>query len=783
VKFKPFKAIPAWIAAGVIGVVCLARWLQLDFFERLERMTYDMRARQALKFAAPVASNLGFVFIEEASVRTVWNGSLGYSFGLLWPRQVYGRLVQELNDQGARAIAFDIIFGELRPDHPPVQMADGRMAESDVFFGRQMRRAGKVLLAMTEEALPPQLFATNALALGDIATDADQPDGILRRVRAFRVYRHWHPAFRQAAADPDLGIDLRQARVEARQIILPRQEGDEVKEIKVPLDKDGNFDLADFGGENLPTGLPRKAKPFTAERVWDLGIVLAAQELKLDLAKADVDLPHGRITLRGPGGLKRIIPVDEYGYFYIDWYLPPDDPRLTREPIQNLLAQHLRRLQWRTNELSNLWRGKLAVVGSGAVVGNNLTDRGATPLGKDTLLASKHWNVANSIITGRFVRRAPLALDLALIAGLGALAALLTWQLRVLQASAWVALSALAYIAFGVGLYVETRYWVPLVLPVLGAMLTTHVSLVTWRVVFEQTEQRRVKSVFSRIVSPKIVQELLQCEALGLGGARREVTVLFADVRGFTEFTDASQERVADFVRQQSLSGAAAEACFDQQARETLAAVNLYLGLVADIIIKQDGTLDKFIGDCVMAFWGAPTPNPKHAVACVRAAVELQRAIAQLNQQRALENERRALENRARASAGLPAKPLSPILLLGSGINTGMATVGLMGSQAEQQNYTVFGREVNLASRLESASGRGRIFIGETTYGQLVRDDPALAASCVPLPARDLKGFRTAVKAYEVCWRPPGLPRQETGLSTGLIPGPGLQPGLVETAS
>src|SRR5206468_12864944 len=143
------------------------------------------------------------------------------------------------------------------------------------------------------------------------------------------------------------------------------------------------------------------------------------------------------------------------------------------------------------------------------------------------------------------------------------------WQLRVLQASAWVALSALAYIAFGVGLYVETRYWVPLVLPVLGAMLTTHVSLVTWRVVFEQTEQRRVKSVFSRIVSPKIVQELLQCEALGLGGARREVTVLFADVRGFTEFTDASQERVADFVRQQSLSGAAAEACFDQQARET----------------------------------------------------------------------------------------------------------------------------------------------------------------------------------------------------------------------
>jgi class 3 adenylate cyclase len=85
-----------------------------------------------------------------------------------------------------------------------------------------------------------------------------------------------------------------------------------------------------------------------------------------------------------------------------------------------------------------------------------------------------------------------------------------------------------------------------------------------------------------------------------------------------------------------------------------------------------------------------------------------------------------------------------------------MATVGLMGSAAEMQNYTVFGREVNLASRLESASGRGRIFIGQTTYEFLQRDDPALAATCVELPPRDLKGFRAAVKAYEVPWRPQG---------------------------
>ena len=237
-------------------------------------------------------------------------------------------------------------------------------------------------------------------------------------------------------------------------------------------------------------------------------------------------------------------------------------------------------------------------------------------------------------------------------------------------------------------------------------------------------------------------------------GTRRQVTILFADIRGFTELTDNTQEQAAEFVRQHRLSGEAAESCYDEQARETLATVNLYLGMVADIIVKQDGTLDKFIGDCVMAFWGAPTPNPKHAVACVRAAIEAQRTVHDLNLQRAAENKRRELENKARLSAGLRPKPILPLLLLGSGINTGMATAGLMGSQAEQKNYTVFGREVNLASRLESLSGHGRIFISQSTFEHLQRDDPALAAICIGQGQKSVKGIGSAIQVYEVPWRP-----------------------------
>jgi class 3 adenylate cyclase/CHASE2 domain-containing sensor protein len=807
VMLKPVKRVPVFIAGGVIALVCLLRllqvtpiehaqrhpeaglgtrfrdWLELDFFERLERITYDMRVREALKFAPNVVPNLGFAYIDDESIKVVHDGSLGYRFGLYWPRQIYGRIVRELSDQGAKAIAFDVMFPDLRPDHAPVQMADGKFPDSDEFFASQMRQASNVVLAVAKGLVPPPLFRTNALTMGDIGTEKDAPDGILRRVRAFRDYRLWHWAFEQVAADPGYGVDLANAQVKSGAVILPRSNGEE---IKIPLDKDGNFDLADIG--EVPAGVTRWAKPFTNVRIWHMGVVLAAIELGLDLKKSQVDLERGRIRLHGAPGVERVIPVDGDGHFYIDWCLPEDSPSLTKEPVQNLLRENLARLEGGA-ELANRWRGKLVIVGSTAT-GNDLTDRGATPLGPNTVLVSKHWNVANSIIMNRFVRRTPIGVDLALIMVLGIIAAALTWELRVLSASVFVGLLVVVYIALTIWCYMQARLWLPLILPIGGALVTTHVSLVTWRVVFEQAERRRVRSIFAKMVSPKIVNELLAAETFSLGGARREITVMFADVRGFTELTDTSQARVDDFVREHNLSGAAAERFYDEQAREMLSTVNVYLSLIADVIRKHDGTLDKFIGDCVMAFWGAPVPNPNHAVACVRAAIEAQRGIAALNQERAAQNHQRELENSRLIASSQEPLQMFPQLQLGTGINTGPATAGLMGvlsaesADREQLNYTVFGREVNLASRLETASGRGHIFISEATYSHLLRDDPDLAATCLALEPVKAKGFRTAIKVYEVPWHPADLavatPQDASGASAGAIPS---LPTVGQTAS
>src|SRR5207248_2097031 len=126
---------------------------------------------------------------------------------------------------------------------------------------------------------------------------------------------------------------------------------------------------------------------------------------------------------------------------------------------------------------------------------------------------------------------------------------------------------------------------------------------------------------------------------LNVGGARRELTVYFADVRGFTEFTDRAQKDAEAHVKKHNLLKHEAEAYFDLQAKETLDTVNLYLSTIADQVKKHRGTLDKYIGDCVMAFWGAPVAQAQHALCAVRAAIDSQRAMHAVNQKRAQDNE------------------------------------------------------------------------------------------------------------------------------------------------
>jgi len=757
VKLKSLKLVPILICGAALGLAGLAQIFLSDFrglqlIQRLEWIAYDWRLRLANDFEPPVSDKLGFVSIGDDALTIFSQGLLNTNlqFGLKWPRHIYGRAVRELKAEGAKAVGLDILFADRRPDHGPV---------SDLFFRQALEQAGNVTIAITTGVVPDPYFREKADGLGDITQESDS-DGVLRRVRAFHDYRLWDTLIQKEALFGNWDLD--HAFVQSNQIVFARQTSDSARRLSregedgktnrlvLPVTPDGYFDPTELTQVKSKSGFVRLHKAFNEIRTWHLGIVLAARELNLDLEKAVVDLKHSRITLPGPNGLTRVIPVDQHGQFLIDWTLPLTDKRLTTETFESLINKDLDRQ--RGSNITARFGGKLVIVGSTAT-GNELSDRGATPLEKDTFLTGNNWNVINSVLTGRFIQPSSLWADLLLIGVLGLGAAGLTWKLPTMWASMLVGLAVAGFILLAVYATVHYRYWLPIVTPASSALLA-HFGLLTYRAFFEQNERRRIKEMFAKLVSPKIVNELLKADyRLSLIGARGQVTVFFADVRGFTEMTDRSHAQAEEYVRKHQLTKIAAKTYFDQQAQVVLHTVNVYLGLISDIVKKHDGTLDKYIGDCVMAFWGAPAPNERHALACVRAAIDAQRAIEHLNQERSATNALHELENRQRAANGQPLLPLLDILTLGTGINTGIVTAGLMGSNAHVVNYTVFGRDVNLASRLEGYSGRGRIIISEATYVELLRDDPKLASTCVPLPPTKLKGFETAVNIFEVQWK------------------------------
>lgn len=184
----------------------------------------------------------------------------------------------------------------------------------------------------------------------------------------------------------------------------------------------------------------------------------------------------------------------------------------------------------------------------------------------------------------------------------------------------------------------------------------------------ERRSRRDITRAFSRYLSPALVERLANDPSqLKLGGERRTLTILFCDVRGFTTISEALKD----------------------DPEQLTALINRLLTPLSDIVLESGGTIDKYIGDCLMAFWNAPLDDPGHAIHAVGAALEMLAAVEQLNED---------LRHEA-AEAGAEAR----VLKIGIGINTGDCVVGNMGS-ARRFDYSVLGDAVNLASRLEGES-------------------------------------------------------------------------------
>ena len=317
-----------------------------------------------------------------------------------------------------------------------------------------------------------------------------------------------------------------------------------------------------------------------------------------------------------------------------------------------------------------------------------------------------HANTVENILGRRFLHR-PAWVEIAVFLLILVLPFGLGCALRRLRplAGGFLALGLLLGIfAAGQALFVAGGVWLPVLYPMLAVALT-YVPITVHRALTEERQRLFVKRAFQQYVPEGVVKNIIANPALlRFGGDRKELTILFSDVRGFTTYSER------------------------HDAEKVVEILGEYLTRMVDVVFKNEGTLDKFIGDAVMAIFGAPVPQTDHALRACKTAVGMMAELKALRQKWAQEGR----------------DPFA----IGIGINTGEVIVGNLGSE-QRFDYTVIGDPVNLAARLESlnkefpqASG---IIISDFTYA-LVKDQ----VDARPLGEVQVKGKDRPVIAYEL---------------------------------
>ena len=329
----------------------------------------------------------------------------------------------------------------------------------------------------------------------------------------------------------------------------------------------------------------------------------------------------------------------------------------------------------------DFFKDKILIVGTSAP---GLFDLRSTPLKNNVPGVKIIADLTDQILSGSFLQRPDWIFGLELFTGF-TLAILITIFIQFLGP-----IGGLSVFFIGNGISIFGSFYIfenylflidpisPLVICLISYLVITFFNFL-----FTELERRKVRNAFSQYMSPVMVEKLAQSnKSLKLGGERREMTFLFSDIRGFT----AISEKYKD----------------DPESLTVL--INSILTVLSDEVLDQDGTIDKYMGDCIMAFWNAPSEDPFHREKSIEAAFKMSEALNKLN-----ESLDRKGENK---------------LSIGIGINSGECIVGNMGSE-KRFDYTVLGDAVNLASRLEGQSGNYgmQIILGEETIKKISKDE------------------------------------------------------------
>ncbi len=688
----------AFTALHFLNGVFLGRELELPVVARVEHAAQDW-ALTHLRGPRTPSGRVVIVAIDERSVEAEGRWP--------WSRAKLARLVDRLAEAGVAAVGFDVIWSE----------------QDEV--GRRLARVASLVRAAREGAgggeaarRLDEVWAAARGAEPEAAVDVDPTELLADAVeRARNVTVGFMFLSEDDAARPERVEKLRFFRTEPVHV---RDGGRLVRagEDVAPLGGFGGvvppvddvLAVADSGGffTVLPDqdGVIRRYRTVAGAggAIFPaLGVAVLARALGEGGAPAAV-VPVG--AAGAPETLQQVrvggaaLDVDDLGRVPLNYYgRARDFPTWSATDV----------LHGRIPAAA--MAGRIALVGTTAA---GTWDQRVTPFDDIAPGVITHATFVENALRGELLERsaavlvAELALMLALSVGLALVfsrvSSLAAAPALLVAAGGWGAGAALALGRWNVVL--------ALGVPVaqMGAMFVVATS---YRFFSEEREKRRARETFGRFLAPAIVDEVLaEGGAVRLGGEKRVLTVLFADVRGFTGISERLDPHVL------------------------LELLNEYLTPMTDIIVSgHEGTLDKYMGDAIMAFWGAPRPQPDHALRACRAALAMTERLAALRE-------------------GWRARGL-PEVDVGIGINTGPMSVGFVGSEDRFYNYTVLGDAVNLASRLEGANREygTRVILGPETRAQ-VRD----AVVARELDLVRVKGKREPVQVWELLALAPAPP-------------------------
>lgn len=642
-----FSKDRAWalsIAALAAALIALVTLVDHSLFG-LEWILQDRFTRRIARLHPP-SEKIAIVVINDKSLQT-----LEPEFGR-WPtrsRLLLARAINELADQGARLVAVDILLSSQETSFP----------EDDRLLAEAMQRVPTILgvqttIAPTQQTpeLPASLLwsseeSSSRGAPSEFAVEAPQP------------------LLTSAAAG--LGS-----------IRLHRAEGSAITR---------SYPVADRAGET--------------KSVASLAVEVARTSLALPRT---IEQKDGAVVLGG----KLEVPTDATGAFRIAWHGRERKSGIAYHVVdfdKLILAGFMR--EERGDEAATILeqfasentRGRIVLIGATAAA---LFDLRSTPLASTSAGVEIHANAVDDLLHSRFLRQIPRSVTIPLLFAVALVCGFLLQRVPSQATSAAIAVSAASAMVGAEYLLLRRDIIFFGVAPAL-AILLTWAGLTVQRLVAEQKQSRLLKTTFGRYVSPQILEHILaHPEKVDLGGERRELTILFSDIRGFTSISEAAEPE------------------------EVVEMLNIYLTRMVDILLNHGGTLDKFIGDAVMGFWNAPAGDEHHARHAVECAIEM-------------------IEETARLRAEWEAEGKAA-LRIGIGINTGDAVAGNIGSR-KVFGYTVIGDAVNLASRLEGKNKDygTEIIISESTLMRIGEGFDAVYLDDVKVKGKD-----KAVKIYEI---------------------------------